>query len=186
VGKKGCVHAFEPVPSTFEYLTKNAFEYSNSNNYFLNMVGLYKEESTKNIYIPDTISGHASLIKHDDAWNAQKIDEIGIKLMTLDAYIKNNCIKKVDFIKIDVEGTEIDVLNGSKQTISKNKPKLHLEVNSELLHDSQHTVHELYEHLKDLDYKKIYYYDKDPKLLLDFEDLINNNDMINTNILAIY
>lgn len=56
VGKRGCVHALEPVPSIFEYLTKNAFEYSNSNNYFLDMVGLYKEESTKNIYIPGTIS----------------------------------------------------------------------------------------------------------------------------------
>ena len=186
VGKKGCVHAFEPVPSTFEYLTNNTLVYSNYNNYCLNNVGLYKEESTKNIYIPDSISGHASLNQHKEAWNAHKIVKKEIKLITLDAYIKNNEIKKVDFMKIDVEGSEIDVLKGSKLTLLKNKPNLHFEVNSELLHDSQHTVHELWELLKELNYKKIYYYDKDPKLLLDFEDLINNKGVINTNVLAIY
>ena len=185
VGKKGCVHAFEPVPSTFEYLTKNAFEYSNSNNYFLNMVGLYKEESTKNIYIPDSISGHASLNKHKEAWQADKIDKTEIKLIRLDTYIKNNDIKKVDFIKIDVEGSEIDVLQGSKLTIKKNKPKLHLEVNGELLHTSRHSVQELWELLKELDYKNIYYYDEDPKLLLDFGNLKNNEEAINTNVVAL-
>ena len=77
VGKKGCVHAFEPVPSTFEYLTENTMQYSNCGNYRLNMVGLYKEESTKNIYIPDSISGHASLKEHHKAWNAHKIDKKG-------------------------------------------------------------------------------------------------------------
>ena len=88
-------------------------------------------------------------------------------------------------MKIDVEGSEIDVLNGSKQTLLRNKPKLHLEVNSDLLHDSQHTVQQLWELLKELDYQKIYHYDNNPKLLLDFENLKNDKDVINTNVIAI-
>jgi FkbM family methyltransferase len=185
VGKKGYVHAFEPVPSTFEYLSENTMEYSNCNNYYLNMVGLYKEESTKNIYIPDSISGHASLKEHQKAWNANKIDKKEIKLITLDSYVKKNVIKKVDFIKIDVEGAEIDVLNGSKQTLLKNKPNLHLEVNSELLNASQQTVHKLWELLKELHYKKIYYYDENPKLMKDFCKLKNTENKINTNLIAL-
>lgn len=185
VGKKGSVHAFEPVPSTFKCLTKNTLKYSNCNNYSLNMVGLYKEKSTKNIYIPDSISGHASLNKHKDAWNAHKIDKKEIKLITLDAFIEDNGINKVDFMKIDVEGSEIDALQGSKLTLQKNKPKLHMEVNTELLNASQHSVQELWEFLKGLDYKKIYYYDKDPKLLLDFEKLKDNENVINTNVIAL-
>ena len=184
VGKKGSVHAFEPVPSTFKCLTKNTLKYSNCNNYSLNMVGLYKEKSTKNIYIPDLISGHASLNKHKDAWNAQKIDGREINLIQLDDYVEKNGINKIDFMKIDVEGSEIDVIHGSTLTLQKNKPKLHIEVNSELLKNSQHSVQELWELLKGLDYKKIYYYDNDPRLLLDFEKLKNNEDVINTNVIA--
>jgi len=185
VGKKGCVHAFEPVPSTFEHLTKNALEYSKYNNYRLNNSGLYRIETIKNIYIPDSISGHASLNNHQDVWNAQKIDNIEIKLIRLDDYIDKLDINKVDFIKIDIEGSEMDALYGSKNTLQKNKPKLHLEVNSDLLHDSQYAVQELWELLKGLDYRKIYYYDNDPKLLLDFESLKNHKDAINTNVIAI-
>ena len=185
VGKKGCVHAFEPVPSTFEYLTENTMQYSNCGNYRLNMVGLYKEESTKNIYIPDSISGHASLKEHHKAWNAHKIDKKEIRLITLDTYVKKNGIIKVDFMKIDVEGSEIDVLNGSKQTLLKNKPNLHLEVNSELLNASQQSVHKLWELLKELDYKKIYYYDENPKLMKDFCKLKDTQNQINTNVIAL-
>ena len=185
VGNKGYVHAFEPVPSTFEYLTKNVKKYSNCNNYYLNMFGLYKEESSKDIYIPDSISGHASLNKHEDAWKALKIDQKEIKLQTLDKYTINNGVKKVDFMKIDVEGSEIDVLNGSKQTILKNKPNLHLEVNTDLMNASQHTVHELWELLKELDYHKIYYYDENPNLIMEFSKLKNTQKKINTNIIAL-
>lgn len=185
VGKKGFVHAFEPVPSTFEHLTNNALEYSKCNNYKLINSGLYKFETVKNIYIPDSISGHASLNNHKEAWNAQKIDNIVIKLIRLDDYIDKLEINKVDFIKIDIEGSEIDALYGSKNTLQKNKPTLHLEVNSDLLRDSHYTVQELWELLKGLDYRKIYYYDNDPKLLLDFENLKNDKDVINTNVIAI-
>ena len=88
-------------------------------------------------------------------------------------------------MKIDVEGSEIDVLNGSKQTLLKNKPKLHLEVNSELLNASQQSVHKLWELLKELDYKKIYYYDENPKLMKDFYKLKDTQNQINTNVIAL-
>ena len=185
VGKQGSVHAFEPVPSTFEYLTKNILEYSKCKNYRLNMAGLYKTETTKNIYIPDSISGHASLNKHNDAWNAQYIEEKEIKLVPLDIYIENNGINKIDFIKIDVEGSEIDTLYGARLSLQRSKPTLHIEVNSELFKNSKHSVKELWEFLKELGYKTIYYYDADPNLLLDFEKLIVKEKVINTNIIAV-
>ena len=42
-----------------------------------------------------------------------------IKLDKLDHIIKKEKIKKVDFIKIDVEGAEYEVLKGSEKLIKK-------------------------------------------------------------------
>tara|TARA_B100001057_G_scaffold293211_1_gene293299 strand:- start:95 stop:670 length:576 start_codon:yes stop_codon:yes gene_type:complete len=48
-----------------------------------------------------------------------------IEMRTLDSYNFNN----VDVIKIDVEGYELSVLNGAKQTITEQKPLLQIEMN---------------------------------------------------------
>ena len=51
-----------------------------------------------------------------------------IKLDKLDHIIRKKKIKKVDFIKIDVEGAEYEVLKGSEKLI-KNHPVIQLEFN---------------------------------------------------------
>ena len=71
--------------------------------------------------------------EHQKAWNAYEIDRKEIKLTTLDTYVKSNGIKEIDFIKMDIEGAEIEALKGGKQTLSEHLPTLHLEVNSQLL-----------------------------------------------------
>jgi FkbM family methyltransferase len=48
---------------------------------------------------------------------------ISIRVMTLDSLN----LKRVDFLKIDVEGMEIDVINGSLDLIRQNKPILYVE-----------------------------------------------------------
>ena len=45
-------------------------------------------------------------------------------ITTLDAYVRENDISRVDFIKFDVEGAEMDVLQGATTTISRFKPIL--------------------------------------------------------------
>lgn len=51
-------------------------------------------------------------------------------MSTLDAFVGIHCIEKVDFIKIDVEGFEIDVLRGGRETIERLKPSLLVEFNA--------------------------------------------------------
>lgn len=47
-----------------------------------------------------------------------------ISTTTIDHYVKENDLSKVDFIKMDIEGGEVPALKGSKETIQKFKPKL--------------------------------------------------------------
>ncbi|MBQ7630003.1 MAG: FkbM family methyltransferase, partial [Selenomonadaceae bacterium] len=46
------------------------------------------------------------------------------KITTLDAYVRENDLPRVDFIKFDVEGAELDVLQGATSTIARDKPIL--------------------------------------------------------------
>jgi FkbM family methyltransferase len=47
-----------------------------------------------------------------------------IPTTTIDQYVKDKKLRKVDLIKMDIEGGEVPALKGSKKTIQKHKPKL--------------------------------------------------------------
>ena len=56
-------------------------------------------------------------------FNTQKV-----RIEKLDSFVKKNKIKKLDFIKIDVEGHEYKVLKSSIYTLKKFKPILLIEL----------------------------------------------------------
>ena len=47
-----------------------------------------------------------------------------IKCISIDSWVEANNIKKIDFIKADIEGAERDLLKGAMQTLKKFGPKL--------------------------------------------------------------
>jgi hypothetical protein len=47
-----------------------------------------------------------------------------VKTMTLDSFVKEYNVERVDFIKIDAEGSERETLKGAKETIKKFKPRM--------------------------------------------------------------
>ena len=59
-----------------------------------------------------------------------KSGHVGVKSITIDKLVKTNKIKKIDFIKLDVEGAELMALQGGKKSIKNFKPKIALECSS--------------------------------------------------------
>lgn len=49
-------------------------------------------------------------------------------MTTIDHFFSSNDMKKVDFIKLDVEGSEINALKGGQRTISICMPKLAISI----------------------------------------------------------
>ena len=109
------VYSFEPINYLFKsqkYLFKN----SNVKNFNF---ALGSKKQKKKFYIPINNDPEASLIKQKNS----KI--VNINVNRGDEILKN---EKIDFIKIDVEGVELDVLIGLKKIIKKNHPLLLIEI----------------------------------------------------------
>lgn len=77
------------------------------------------------------VSAMASLYK--DVFtdlHREKPKSTKIKLTTIDEFVKKEKIKEIDYLKIDTEGAEYDVLLGAKKFLSKDKIKvIHFEFN---------------------------------------------------------
>lgn len=68
------------------------------------------------LYIPikngNAITSHASLQKNVDDFDYQNHKEVQVKAKTLDSLLEESGMSSIDFLSIDVEGTELDVLKG--------------------------------------------------------------------------
>ena len=55
-------------------------------------------------------------------------DEDQVKSISIDTIVKENNLNKLNFIKMDIEGSELDALDGALESIRKFKPKLAISV----------------------------------------------------------
>ncbi|MDD3593553.1 MAG: FkbM family methyltransferase [Candidatus Gastranaerophilales bacterium] len=55
-------------------------------------------------------------------------DILRIKTTSIDKFVKDNNIEKIDFIKLDVENSEIKVIEGAKNTILKDRPQMAISI----------------------------------------------------------
>ena len=124
VGKSGEVHSFEPALETFNILEKNIL-INNLSNVKINKMGLGDKEGKFVLSIPNDVPyGFADSYRFVDLTTNEVTDskksEI-INIQTIDNYCAVNKVSHVDFIKIDVEGLQYQVLIGAKKTLENNR-----------------------------------------------------------------
>ncbi|MDQ7056247.1 MAG: FkbM family methyltransferase [Persephonella sp.] len=115
VGEKGKVFSFEPSKKNFNMLKKNIRINNLDNIVFPFNFAVGSHEDTVKFPISATSSGHNSLIRKDIPVNRYEY----VKQIVLDKFLATKDISKIDFIKIDVEGYELEVLKGLEKTIDK-------------------------------------------------------------------
>ena len=115
VGNAGQVFAFEPDPSNFEILKKNA-KINNYKNIILEQKAVGDKHGRTTLYQSDNPINHRIFPQTKRA-NSQ----VQVELTNLDNYFDSDMIDKINFIKIDVEGMEFGVLKGMKNILKNNK-----------------------------------------------------------------
>ena len=148
VSKK--VISFEPI----HYLYKLNLRLFKNKNVVIYNVALGDKETFGKLNIPQNNDPESSLVNKFKNSIVQKV-----RITTGDKLLKK--IKKIDFIKIDVEGYEIFVLKGLKKTIYKSLPIFLIEI--EKKHNEDYK--KVFEHMNNLNYK-IFYLDITKKLKL--------------------
>ena len=118
------VHAFEAAPETYKRLLKN-MELNNVEGVkTINKAVSNTEGKTEFIYCPE-ISGSSSF---RDILNMEGSEKISVDTISLDNYCKVNELTP-NFLKIDVEGAEKQVIEGFMETLRKGKkPILFVEI----------------------------------------------------------
>jgi FkbM family methyltransferase len=119
VGTKGKVVAIEAHPGNFEILNRNIKLNQLTNIIPLNYAAYSKETKIK-LYVPDEESGYT--IYHTLMERTGK-KFVEVNANTLDYLLQLNQIRQeeVNWIKIDVEGAELEVLKGATNVLSKSK-----------------------------------------------------------------
>jgi FkbM family methyltransferase len=115
---QGRIIAFEPIPKTYEYLTKNT-ALNNLHNIKAYNIGLSSKAGYFNFYYNQNYAGATSLA------SVAKQDNMSIvkcKVEKLDGFLKKVKIREIDFIKCDVEGAEKFLIQGGKQAFNEKRP----------------------------------------------------------------
>jgi FkbM family methyltransferase len=122
VGAQGKVVAIEADPENFEMLNSNIKLNQLTNVIPLNYAVFSKETKIK-LYLPEVESGFTKYKTIMPNWINTQEKFVEVNANTLDYLLQLNQIRQeeVNWIKIDVEGAEFEVLKGATNVLSKSK-----------------------------------------------------------------
>jgi len=113
------VLSFEPFNDNFELNKKN-----NPNAQVFNLAVSNKSDELVELFYTDSSNGGHSIIESEmeNKSDHYQHKNLFIKTITLDDIILQNFIDHIDFLKVDTEGSEINILNGlSDENLDKIK-----------------------------------------------------------------
>jgi len=125
VGKSGQVHSFEPAPTCFTQLSRNLAAFPWAHVY---PAAVGDAPGTACFHFSDKANetGWGSLLSGEDA----PARETTVPVVRLDDWAREQAVRRVDFIKMDIEGGEFRALQGAAELLSRYRPLLVAELNS--------------------------------------------------------
>jgi FkbM family methyltransferase len=123
IGREGMVHAFEPAPGTLAVLRRNLAQ-NDLANVRVFPCGLGVREGTAPLRVHHEYSGLNTLAAREVTWNRRTLhaDEIiDVPITTLDLHCAREQLDRIDLLKIDVEGFELDVLRGARGLLEERR-----------------------------------------------------------------
>jgi len=157
VGPTGLVFSFEPIPKAKWYLDKN-IEMNGLDNVRSFDFALFDEPGVACLEAPLTLS------KINLSKKKLSGKDIQVEMKVFDEWKAKGELNRVDLVKLDVEGAELNVLRGMKATLQNQKPAILVEVHSQELKSFGFSPSDLIEFLSEFGYQ----IDPVDKLEIDF------------------
>jgi len=130
-GKKGTVIAIEPSPLIFEILKNNVKLQINSN---IKIFSFACGNENREVNFCTSNSSNLSRIENlEISHNDKTINVSKIEMKTIDSFLKNKELDRLDFVRFDTEGFEFKIYQGMRETIKKYKPMLCFEFHKTFL-----------------------------------------------------
>lgn len=152
VGKSGKIFAVEPSPVNYSLLKQNLENQKMANFLAFNIAIGDKNEEMEFIVREKS---NWSKIKTGDEKISPEDRIIKIPVKTLDSFVDENNIEKIDIVRMDVEGFEYNILLGSKKVLKNFRPKLFIEIHKMYLGNEK--THQIFSQLKKQEYEIKYF-----------------------------
>jgi FkbM family methyltransferase len=114
VGSSGHVHVFDPLPRHCAIMRQTL----ELNPELAPRVSVYQSGLT------DHVNDVTSLSIDDQINPGARLAETGVPTTTIDEVVNRFGVPRVDFIKMDIEGSELGALRGAESTLRRWRPKL--------------------------------------------------------------
>ncbi|MBL7929456.1 MAG: FkbM family methyltransferase [Bacteroidia bacterium] len=150
INPEAVIHAFEPHEGNFTKAQKN-LSLNKFNKVTFHRFGLGNKNESRKLYEVATENSGMNRILQEDS--PLPFTEISIR--TMDDFTRGHGVEKVDLIKVDVEGFEMNVLGGAEQTL-KSFPVLFIELDDNNLRMNNFNAAMLVNHLRNAGYNSFH------------------------------
>ncbi len=120
VGPDGRAIAFEPVPANAEAIRANAALNGIENIDVLEKAAGAERRSDRLLLVEDLSWSHLE----SRGWHPRTTSAVDIEVVTIDELVRAGEAPPPTLVKIDVEGSEADVLAGMRETIERHRPAI--------------------------------------------------------------
>lgn len=141
------VVAFEPNPDMKPILEWHIHN-NNITRIDIQPVALYRE-NTSRLLVDRCTSNKGMAYLSDNTGQEGPM----VTCMTLDSWIQSSGLSRLDGVKVDIEGAELDFLLGAQSVIQQFRPVMLIEINDKALRRNGHSAEELVDQLLKMNYK---------------------------------
>ena len=117
VGSQGHCYGFEPEPENMTFVRQTIQQFGDPGNITLVDKGLFSHRCHMHI----SAQGSSGALQ-----SSACVDSSPCEVIDVDSFVEEYSLPRIDLIKMDIEGAEMDALRGAVKSIQRWKPKLHI------------------------------------------------------------